>query len=49
MDDWKKLIGTFWTDHKGMSHEQAMMQYLKVAETLEMFGVNVSISVDLSC
>ena len=32
---------TWWADHKGTSREQAMLEYLKIAQDLEMYGVNV--------
>ncbi|CAJ0592807.1 unnamed protein product [Cylicocyclus nassatus] len=39
-DDWEKRIMTWWADHKGTSREQAMLEYLKLAQDLEMYGVN---------
>ncbi|EPB68697.1 FERM central domain protein [Ancylostoma ceylanicum] len=41
-DDWEKRIMTWWADHRGTSREQAMLEYLKLAQDLEMYGVNVS-------
>lgn len=41
-DEWEKRIMTWWADHKGTSREQAMTEYLKLAQDLEMYGVNVS-------
>lgn len=32
----------WWADHKNTNREQAMMEYLKIAQDLEMYGVNVS-------
>ncbi|KAK6028253.1 Ezrin/radixin/moesin family protein [Ostertagia ostertagi] len=39
-DEWEKRIMTWWADHKGTSREQAMAEYLKLAQDLEMYGVN---------
>ncbi|VDM67942.1 unnamed protein product [Strongylus vulgaris] len=39
-DDWEKRIMTWWADHKGTTREQAMLEYLKLAQDLEMYGVN---------
>ncbi|EYB85728.1 hypothetical protein Y032_0292g1584 [Ancylostoma ceylanicum] len=39
-DDWEKRIMTWWADHRGTSREQAMLEYLKLAQDLEMYGVN---------
>ena len=33
---------TWWADHKGLAREHAMLEYLKIAQDLEMYGVNVS-------
>lgn len=40
--DWEEKVCKWWAEHKKFSREEAMMEYLKVAEGLEMFGVNVS-------
>lgn len=32
----------WWADHKNTTREQAMLEYLKIAQDLEMYGVNVS-------
>uniref|UniRef100_F1KX42 Moesin/ezrin/radixin homolog 1 n=1 Tax=Ascaris suum TaxID=6253 RepID=F1KX42_ASCSU len=39
-EEWEKRIMIWWADHKNTSREQAMMEYLKIAEDLEMYGVN---------
>ncbi|PAV56139.1 hypothetical protein WR25_13377 isoform A [Diploscapter pachys] len=39
-DEWEKRIMTWWADHKNTSREQAMLEYLKIAQDLEMYGVN---------
>jgi villin 2 (ezrin) len=41
--DWEKRITDWWVGHKGNSRESAMLEYLKLAEDLEMYGVNVSV------
>lgn len=39
-DEWESSITTWWNEHKGMLREDAMMEYLKIAQDLEMYGVN---------
>ncbi|MFH4976889.1 hypothetical protein AB6A40_003598 [Gnathostoma spinigerum] len=39
-EEWEKKIMTWWADHKNTNKEQAMMEYLKIAQDLEMYGVN---------
>lgn len=39
-DEWEQNITTWWQEHKGMLREDAMMEYLKIAQDLEMYGVN---------
>ncbi|KAG8232707.1 hypothetical protein J437_LFUL014725 [Ladona fulva] len=39
-DEWEQSITTWWNEHKGMLREDAMMEYLKIAQDLEMYGVN---------
>ncbi|CAB4062648.1 RDX [Lepeophtheirus salmonis] len=36
----KKRITEWYSEHKGMMREDAMMEYLKIAQDLEMYGVN---------
>ena len=31
---------TFYSKHRGTPREEAMLEYLKIAQDLEMFGVN---------
>ncbi|XP_026686499.1 moesin/ezrin/radixin homolog 1, partial [Diaphorina citri] len=38
--EWESSITTWWKEHKGMLREDAMMEYLKIAQDLEMYGVN---------
>lgn len=37
---WFERIKTWYADHKGMSRDEAEMEYLKIAQDLDMFGVN---------
>lgn len=39
-EEWEERIMTWWKEHKGMMREDAMMEYLKIAQDLEMYGVN---------
>lgn len=39
-DQWEERITNWWSEHKGMPREDAMMEYLKIAQDLEMYGVN---------
>ncbi|XP_074641113.1 merlin-like [Tubulanus polymorphus] len=37
---WEDRIKQWYADHKGMSRDEAEMEYLKIAQDLEMYGVN---------
>ena len=37
---WEERITNWWKEHKNMLREEAMMEYLKIAQDLEMYGVN---------
>ncbi|KAK3089625.1 hypothetical protein FSP39_005169 [Pinctada imbricata] len=37
---WEERITNWWSEHKGLLKEDAMMEYLKIAQDLEMYGVN---------
>ncbi|XP_076373771.1 moesin/ezrin/radixin homolog 1-like [Tachypleus tridentatus] len=37
---WEERITNWWMEHKAMPKEDAMMEYLKIAQDLEMYGVN---------
>ncbi|XP_018006435.1 moesin/ezrin/radixin homolog 1 isoform X2 [Hyalella azteca] len=37
---WEERITTWYHEHKGMQREDAMMEYLKLGQDLEMYGVN---------
>jgi merlin len=39
-DMWEERITAWYGEHVGMMREQAEMEYLKIAQDLEMFGVN---------
>ncbi|XP_037093523.1 merlin-like [Pollicipes pollicipes] len=37
---WEERINIWYQDHKGMSRDEAEMEYLKIAQDLEMYGVS---------
>lgn len=39
-EEWEQSIATWWREHRGMLREDGMMEYLKIAQDLEMYGVN---------
>lgn len=39
-DMWEERIRQWYTDHKGMTRDEAQMEYLKIAQDLQMYGVN---------
>merc|ERR1712142_405264 len=39
-EEWEERIITWYHEHKGMLRVDAMMEYLKLAQDLEMYGVN---------
>ncbi|KAK2164902.1 hypothetical protein NP493_1393g00009 [Ridgeia piscesae] len=39
-EQWEERIVTWYQEHRGMLREEAMMEYLKIAQDLEMYGVN---------
>ncbi|KXJ14033.1 Radixin [Exaiptasia diaphana] len=39
-EEWINKIQTWWLDHGQMLKEDAMVEYLKLAQDLEMYGVN---------
>jgi len=39
-EDWEERITNWYGEHRGMLREDAMMEYLKIAQDLEMYGVN---------
>ena len=39
-DEWEARITQWYMEHRGMLREDAMMEYLKIAQDLEMYGVN---------
>lgn len=38
-EQWEERITNWWAEHKGMAREDAMMEYLKIAQDLKMYGV----------
>ncbi|CAF0894614.1 unnamed protein product [Adineta steineri] len=39
-EEWEKRVVTWWKEHNGILKEEAMLEYLKIAQDLEMYGVN---------
>ncbi|KXJ14034.1 radixin [Exaiptasia diaphana] len=39
-DEWKDRITSWWKEHSYMLKQDAMLEYLKIAQDLEMYGVN---------
>lgn len=39
-EQWEERITNWWAEHRSMPREDAMMEYLKIAQDLEMYGVN---------
>lgn len=39
-EEWEQSVATWWREHRGMLREDGMMEYLKIAQDLEMYGVN---------
>ncbi|XP_054155023.1 merlin-like [Oppia nitens] len=37
---WEEKIKIWYADHKGMTRDEAEMEYLKIAQDLDMYGVN---------
>ncbi|KAK0098165.1 hypothetical protein PV327_001180 [Microctonus hyperodae] len=37
---WEERIKVWYFDHRGMSRDEAEMEYLKIAQDLDMYGVN---------
>lgn len=40
LEMWEDRIKVWYADHRGMSRDEAEMEYLKIAQDLEMYGVN---------
>lgn len=38
--EWEERIINWWSEHKGTAREDAMLEYFKIAQDLEMYGVN---------
>eukprot|EP00054_Salpingoeca_dolichothecata_P012615 m.69953 g.69953 ORF g.69953 m.69953 type:complete len:598 (+) comp20032_c0_seq1:539-2332(+) len=39
-EQWEERITNWYAEHRGMLREDAMLEYLKIAQDLEMYGVN---------
>ena len=39
-EQWEERISVWYREHKSMLREDAMMEYLKISQDLEMYGVN---------
>lgn len=39
-EDWEKRVTIWHEEHSGLIREKAMMEYLKLAQDLEMYGIN---------
>uniref|UniRef100_A0A023FS50 Moesin/ezrin/radixin homolog 1 n=2 Tax=Amblyomma TaxID=6942 RepID=A0A023FS50_AMBPA len=39
-EQWDERITNWWAEHKELHRDDAMMEYLKIAQDLEMYGVN---------
>ncbi|KAI6182487.1 Moesin/ezrin/radixin-like protein 1 [Aphelenchoides bicaudatus] len=39
-EEWENRIVIWWKDHKGMTRDAAMIEYLKISQDLDMYGVN---------
>jgi len=39
-EEWKERIFTWWKEHQYTLKQDAMLEYLKIAQDLEMYGVN---------
>lgn len=39
-EQWEERILNWWIEHKSILREDAMLEYLKIAQDLEMYGVN---------
>lgn len=40
LDAWEDSIMKMWKKHNGILKEEAMMEYLKLTQNLEMFGIH---------
>lgn len=40
LEMWEDRIRVWYADHRGMSRDEAEMEYLKIAQDLDMYGVN---------
>ena len=40
LEMWEERIKIWYADHRGMSRDESEMEYLKIAQDLDMYGVN---------
>lgn len=40
LEMWEDRIKVWYADHKGMTRNEAEMEYLKIAQDLDMYGVS---------
>lgn len=40
LEMWEERIKVWYADHRGMTRDEAEMEYLKIAQDLDMYGVN---------
>jgi radixin len=38
--EWEERITGWYAEHRGLLREDGMLEYLKIAQDLEMYGVN---------
>ncbi|CAF0844696.1 unnamed protein product [Rotaria sordida] len=38
-EEWEKRVMNWWREHKGFTSEDAMLEYLKIVQDLDMYGV----------
>lgn len=38
--EWEANITNMWLKHRGLDREEAMLEYLKLVQNLEMYGVS---------
>jgi len=39
-EQWEERVTNWYAEHKGMARDDSMLEYLKIAQDLEMYGVN---------
>jgi villin 2 (ezrin) len=41
ISEWENRVMVWWADHRAMNRETAMLEYLKIAQDFDMYGVIV--------